>query len=305
MSSPPITSGVRHARQGRCQHKRMLPRSSASMTWRSGEAAARSRAVGRRIPVRRGRRGADGHLRSLGLVKGDILTWEPQERALRRNRRLAAAELRALLPASALVELGVGLRGMLFPVAQLVRRECAPLFIALEFTRSGRELLARIAEAEAVSVTVGACDLGAANVTAVRIPTGAVLLHLLRGALRTGALATPIDSLCAVRPKAVVQASNRSFIPSSADTTLGILRRRYLQANDYNQNLPRCCGMPSETVGSLSVRWSPTGSGSIRYFPPRASSGHPYREWLVSSSSKPPSRCAGSPAALNSFAPEL
>jgi hypothetical protein len=168
-------------------------------------------------------------------VRGDVLTVERLSEATKRFRRLVAAELRSLMPASALVELGAGYGGMFFPVVAALR-EPPPRLIALEFAQSGRDLLSRIASAEGYEVTVGPCDLGAPVVTPVSIPHGAVLFTCFAAHYVPMLSQDLVQALCAMRPKAVVHLEPLVH-PELQDTTLGLLRRRYLQANDYNRNL--------------------------------------------------------------------
>jgi hypothetical protein len=168
-------------------------------------------------------------------VRGDVMSWEEHAVATRRFRRMVGRELRALMPASALVEFGAGYGGMFFPVARALRKS-RPKLIALEFTRSGRELLARISNAEEQPVTVGACDLGAPAITSVAIPDGAVLFTCFSAHYVPVLSQNIIHSLCALRPKAVVHFEPLVH-PELQSTTMGLLRHRYLESNDYNRNL--------------------------------------------------------------------
>lgn len=178
------------------------------------------------------------HMGALGncvSVRGDTLTWEPQLAATRRFRALVGDTLAGLMPATALVELGAGYGGMFFSVARALR-EFNPALYALEFSGSGRELIERIASAERLEVTTGACNLGAREMTPVAIPEGAVIFTSFAAHYVPVMSAEFVRALCALRPKAVVHFEPLVH-PESEQTTLGILRRRYLESNDYNRNM--------------------------------------------------------------------
>lgn len=178
------------------------------------------------------------HLGALGncvSVRGGRLAWGPQIEATRRFRRMVGETLALLMPATALVEFGAGYGGVFFAAARAVRA-WSPALYALEFSRSGRELIGRIAAAERVNVTVDACDLAAPVMTPVAIPEGAVIFTCFAAHYVPVMSAAFVGALRAFRPKAVVHFEPLVY-PEQEYTMLGILRRRYLQANDYNRNM--------------------------------------------------------------------
>lgn len=178
------------------------------------------------------------HMATLGhcvSVHGDALVWEPQTAATRRFRRLIGETLASLMPATALVEFGAGYGGMFFAAARAVRSS-APALYALEYSASGRELIRRIAAAEGLNVTIGACNLSAVPMTPVAIPPGAVIFTCFAAHYVPVMSEQFTESLRALQPKAVAHFEPLVH-PETEQTTLGILRRRYLESNDYNRNM--------------------------------------------------------------------
>lgn len=193
------------------------------------------------------------HLRALGncvSVRGDTLVWEPQIAATRRFRRAVGETLLAFMPAAALVEFGAGYGGMFFAAARAVRA-FAPALYALEFSRSGRELIRRIAAAEGIEVTVGACDLGAPVMTPVAVPEGAVIFTCFAAHYVPVMSSAFVQALRALRPRVVIH-FEPLLHPEREQTTLGILRRRYLQSNDYNRNMLEVL-TAAEREGSIRI----------------------------------------------------
>lgn len=147
---------------------------------------------------------------------------------------LVQSVLREYLPASGIVELGSGYGTVVLKLARSAEFADMPFFAA-EYTPSGREILQRLAEADGTSIETGQCDFAATPVTDLTLPPGALIFT---------SFATPyvpelpdsfVESLLALKPAIVVH-----FEPcyEHCDNSLfGLLRRRYIEVNDYNRNL--------------------------------------------------------------------
>src|ERR1019366_3914319 len=136
-----------------------------------------------------------------------------------RQRHILMVEsvLRRYLPASALVELGAGYGSIILRVSR--EREFAdlPLF-AGEYTASGIELIRRLSQAEGIPMTVGRCDLGSNRIVNFAVPEGALVFTSMAVHYIPLLSTDYVQGIAALRPT-------------------GVLRRRYIEVNDYNRNL--------------------------------------------------------------------
>jgi hypothetical protein len=147
---------------------------------------------------------------------------------------LVQSVLREYLPASGIVELGSGYGTVILKLARSAEFADVPFFAA-EYTPSGREVLRRLAEADGTAIETGHCDFAVDPVTDLTLPPGTVIFT---------SFATPyvpelpdsfVESLLALQPAAVIH-----FEPCYEhcdDSLFGLLRRRYIEVNDYNRNL--------------------------------------------------------------------
>lgn len=147
---------------------------------------------------------------------------------------LVESVLREYVPASGIAELGSGYGTVILKLARSAEFAGVPFFAA-EYTPSGREILRRLAEADGTAIDIGHCDFAVSPVTDLVLPPGAVIFT---------SFATPyvpelpdsfVESLLALKPEVVVH-----FEPcyEHCDNSLfGLLRRRYIEVNDYNRNL--------------------------------------------------------------------
>jgi hypothetical protein len=139
------------------------------------------------------------------------------------------------LPASALVELGAGYGNIILALGK--RQPLAEMrIIAGEYTASGVELIERLARAEGVKIEVGHCDFALPTIADFFIPENAVIFT---------SYATPcvpklptefVTALSAYRPQAVVNIEP-CYEYCDTKSLLGLMRRRYIEVNDYNTNL--------------------------------------------------------------------
>lgn len=147
---------------------------------------------------------------------------------------IVEAVLREYVPAAGVAELGCGYGTVILKLARSAEFAGVPFFAA-EYTQSGQEVTQYLAGADGTHVEVGQCDFAAVPVTGLDLPPDTLIFT---------SFATPcvpmlpesfVESLLALRPKAVVH-----FEPCYEhcdDTLFGLLRRRYIEVNDYNRNL--------------------------------------------------------------------
>jgi hypothetical protein len=187
-----------------------------------------------------------------------------------------ASALEKYLPATALVELGCGYGSVILDLARRPEFSGIPLFAA-DFTTSGPALAAMIAETEGVSVTTGGCDLTQNPVTELEIPDGALVFTAYAAQYVEHLDSTFAKGLGALGPNAVVHLEP-VWEHCQNDTVLGLLRRRYIEANGYNRNLvtllheevaqgrarlleetPSAFG-PNPLLAASVIAWAPAGT---------------------------------------------
>lgn len=167
--------------------------------------------------------------------RGDELMLLPIAEIRRRHVDLVAETLRPYWPAPALVELGTGFGSVLVPLAAREPFRQSRV-LGADLTSSGKAVLEHVAETEGVNVEAGLCDLTADPVVTMPVPEGAVIFTSFAAMYMPRLAKTLIGALSRLRPKAVVH-FEPVFEHYAVDTLLGLLRQRYLVANDYNTDL--------------------------------------------------------------------
>jgi hypothetical protein len=171
---------------------------------------------------------------SLANVGEHLVLMTPQE-AHDAYLAYIANALAPYLPAETLVELGCGYGSVILGLARQDPFHGMKLFAA-DYTLTGPELAAAIAGREGISLIAGRCDLKMNPPTAMAIPEGALVYTAYAAQYIEPITDDFVEGLIALRPKAVVHVEP-VYEHTSEDTLLGLLRRRYIQANGYNRNL--------------------------------------------------------------------
>lgn len=165
---------------------------------------------------------------------GEFCAMPPREYR-RKYLDVVGASLERWLPAAALVELGCGYGSVLLRMAHRPALRRLPL-IGGEYTASGVELARLLADWEGTPLTVSRCDIATPEITDLNIP---------RGALFFTSFATPyvpilsgafVNWFCQQKARAVVHVEP-VYEHCDETTLLGLMRRRYVEVNDYNRNL--------------------------------------------------------------------
>ena len=152
-----------------------------------------------------------------------------------RYRDFVAATLAELLPATALVELGAGYGSVIVDLARRPEFAGLPMF-GLELTQAGAELIRRMSAVEKVHVTAGRCDMLAIPITDVAVPEGAIVFTSYAASYEPRHSPAFVEGIAALRPTAGVHIEP-CHEHCDQSTLLGLLRRRYIEVNDYNTNL--------------------------------------------------------------------
>lgn len=143
--------------------------------------------------------------------------------------------LKKLLPASALVELGCGYGNIILKLAK--RKIFSSMQImAAEYTSSGMKLTRELAERQGLDMEVENCNFASPEVAKLPIPPNAIIFTS-NATLYVPKLKTSfVSALSSFKPKAVVH-FEPCFEHCDNRSLLGLMRRRYIEVNDYNRNL--------------------------------------------------------------------
>jgi hypothetical protein len=155
--------------------------------------------------------------------------------ARRRHITWVAHVLRRYAPSPALIELGAGYGAVLFGVARKLRLRHTQMF-AGEFTKSGARLLRRLSETFGLPVTVGHCDFAAKPVTNIAVPPGGIVFTSYATHYVPELQRSFVAGIIRLRPRAVIH-FEPCYEHCARNTLTGLLRRRYIEVNDYNRNL--------------------------------------------------------------------
>jgi hypothetical protein len=152
-----------------------------------------------------------------------------------RYRDFVAETLKPWLNPTALVELGAGYGSVIVDLARRPEFSGIPAY-GLDLTTAGAELIGRMSMAEGVSVRSGLCDMLAPEVTDAAVPEGALIYTSYAAHYEPRHSESFVEGIAALRPRTVVLIEP-CHEHCDESTLLGLLRRRYIEVNDYNTNL--------------------------------------------------------------------
>jgi hypothetical protein len=153
----------------------------------------------------------------------------------RRYMELVAGALAPHTPASALVELGAGYGRMLLGLAR-ERPFKGMKVMAGEFTASGVHLIQQLASAQGIEVAAAGCDLASARLIDFALPPDAIVFTSYAMHYVPKLSASFVEALSAFRPRVVFH-FEPCYEHCDCKTLTGLMRRRYIEVNDYNTNL--------------------------------------------------------------------
>jgi len=167
--------------------------------------------------------------------EGDVLGLMSPEQSHRAYVDVVAGALSRHADNAPLVELGAGWGNVLLAVlrrAPFIGRSAW----AGELTDSGIALIRLIAETEGIRVTAGRCDLSSTKVVDFPVPAGAIVFTSMAIPYIRHVEPDLFAVIASWQPRAVVHIEP-CYEHYSITTLLGMLRRRYVEINDYNRNL--------------------------------------------------------------------
>lgn len=187
--------------------------------------------------------------RSLTTVADHLVLMTPEES---HNAYIAyiADALEKHLPASALVELGCGYGSVIIALARRKGFEEKKLQAA-DYTSTGPELASLIAAQENVELETGHCDFTSLDATDLDVPPGAIVYTAYAAQYVEELGPRFVEGIIALEPKVVVHVEP-VYEHAGESTLLGLLRRRYIEANGYNRNLSTILH-DHQALGSLEI----------------------------------------------------
>jgi hypothetical protein len=147
---------------------------------------------------------------------------------------LIESTLQRYLPVTALVELGCGYAGVLLRLARASAFHGLPLYGG-EFTSAGVRLALLLAEHQKTPVTVTSFDFTQATRTDLLVPPNALIFTSYATHYVPNMPPDFVRTIASWRPRAVVH-FEPFFEHNDANTLLGMMRRRYIEVNDYNRD---------------------------------------------------------------------
>lgn len=134
-----------------------------------------------------------------------------------------------------IVELGAGFGSIILYMAMQEEFKNSQ-FYAGEFTQSGVDLMQTLSKREGIKMTADICDLAARKITGLNIPHNSIIYTSMAMPYIQNVPHHFCQSLASFNPKVVIH-FEPCFDFFEKDTSLGLMQRRYVEVNGYNQDL--------------------------------------------------------------------
>ena len=136
---------------------------------------------------------------------------------------------------SQIIELGAGYGWPLLKLAKLTQYSHCQ-FIGAEYTDSGIECIDILAQREQINLQVGYCDLNQLSLNQFKIIDNPLIFTSVAMICLKGFSKTTLDELIRIRPRIVIHFE--PIYEYCNDNSLhSLMCKRYIQLNDYNQNM--------------------------------------------------------------------
>lgn len=155
--------------------------------------------------------------------------------AHRQYLSLIYTTLKPYMPATALIELGAGYGSVIIALSQCSDFAGTPIK-AGEYTTSGMQLLKYLARSQNLPIEVGHCDFSSGQVFDFVIPRRSVIFTSYATHYVPELPVDFVKALCRCKPQLVIH-FEPCYEHCDPNTLLGLMRRRYIEVNDYNINL--------------------------------------------------------------------
>lgn len=177
-----------------------------------------------------------GHLGPLPFFQDGKFRLLPLAEAHARHVALCASAMAGHVEgATALVELGAGYGSTLLGVHHVAGFADLPLYAA-EYSQVGVGVIRDLARNSGLSVGAGKCDFYTSSMDDLGIPPGSVVFTSYAAHYVPRLTPNFFQMISALRPAAVFH-FEPCYEHYSMQSIHGLMCRRYVQMNDYNQNL--------------------------------------------------------------------
>lgn len=143
--------------------------------------------------------------------------------------------LKKYLPASALIELGAGYGSVIIPLARRKPFCNIPIY-AGEYTVSGTKLIQILSQSEKKQIMAGHCDFNLPDFLDFEIPPGGIIFTSYSTHYLPKMTNKFIESFLSLNPKVIINIEP-CYDHFAGNTLIDLMRRRYIEVNDYNRNL--------------------------------------------------------------------
>lgn len=154
------------------------------------------------------------------------------------------------LPTESMVELGCGYGSVMLSLA-----ECPEFdevnFLAAEYTPSGKELTKICAINQGIEIIVGQCNFMNEELTDLIIPEKSIVFTCATACTLPKLPDVFIPAIREYNPKVVIH-FEPIYAHHNRNTLLDMMRRRYVEVNDYNRNLLTLL-KENESNGSIRI----------------------------------------------------
>jgi hypothetical protein len=136
-------------------------------------------------------------------------------------------------PISSIVELGAGFGNIILNIAKKIDKNIG--IYAAEYTQNGQKLINEVAINDKIHISVGGCDFETGQIKNISVPNNSCVITSYASHYVPVLDSKFIDSIVDLKPKVVIH-----FEPvyeHCDDSLYGLLRKRYIEINDYNTNL--------------------------------------------------------------------
>ena len=175
-------------------------------------------------------RGLDSTL----MFERDKFDLVPVSRANTKYLDLVYNTINKYSPLSSVLELGAGFGNIIINIAKKLDDNIG--IYAAEYTHNGRRLINNIANNDNIDIAVGSCDFITGEINGISVPADSCIITSYASQYVPILDDKFIDSILKLRPKVVIQ-FEPVYEHCDDGSLFGLLRKRYIEINDYNTNL--------------------------------------------------------------------
>jgi hypothetical protein len=133
------------------------------------------------------------------------------------------------------VELGAGYGPIIIKLAKNIRKRGNKIY-ALEFTKSGRNLLKLLSHNEKLNIEIGECDFTRKNISSLLIPADSIIFTSSSAYIVPKLTNNFVNKIVKMKPKTVIHIEP-IYEHARTSNLFALMRKKYIELNDYNRNL--------------------------------------------------------------------